>query len=89
MYCKGPSLLSFERPIETSAIFFEGLFDVPENITSSMPEPRILFAEVSPMHHLSDSTILDFPQPLGPTIPVRPSSNKKSVLSANDLKPFS
>ena len=57
----------------TSAKFFEGLLDVPENITSSIPDPLILFADVSPMHHLKDSTILDFPQPFGPTIPVRPS----------------
>ena len=38
--------------IETSAIFFEGLLEVPEKITSSIPDPRILFAEVSPIHHL-------------------------------------
>ena len=47
-----------------------------ENITSSIPEPRILFADVSPIAHLKDSTIFDFPHPLGPTIPVRPSSIK-------------
>ena len=58
--------------METSAIFFEGRFDVPEKIISSIPEPLILFAEVSPMHHLKASTILDFPHPLGPTIPVKP-----------------
>ena len=33
------------------------------------------------MHHLKDSTILDLPHPLGPTIPVRPSSIKKVVFS--------
>ena len=33
--------------------------------------------------------ILDFPQPFGPTIPVSPSSIRKSVFSANDLKPLS
>jgi hypothetical protein len=32
--------------------------------------------------------MFDLPQPLGPTIPVRPSSIKKFVLSANDLNPF-
>ena len=52
-----------------------------------MPLPLMLFAEFSPIHHLKDSTILDFPQPLGPTIPVNPSSNKNDVLSENDLKP--
>ena len=59
---------------ETSDKFFSGLFEVPENITSSMPAPLILLADVSPMHHLKDSTIFDFPQPFGPTIPVKPSS---------------
>ena len=73
---------------ETSAIFFDALLDVPENITSSIPDPRILFAEVSPITHLRDSTILDFPHPFGPTIPVRPSSIRKLVFSAKDLNPF-
>ena len=45
----------------------------------------MLFAEFSPIHHLKDSTMLDFPHPLGPTIPVKPSSIKKVVLSENDL----
>ena len=77
----------FPKLIITSAIFFEGLLAVPEKITSSIPEPRILFAEVSPIHHLKDSTIFDLPQPLGPTIPVKPFSIKKVVFSTNDLKP--
>ena len=72
---------------ETSEIFFEGLFEVPEKITSSIPVPLMLFAEFSPIHHLKDSTIFDLPQPLGPTIPVNPSSIKKVVFSENDLKP--
>ena len=42
-------------------------------------------ADVSPITHLRDSTIFDFPQPFGPTIPVSPSSIKKLVLSAKDL----
>ena len=70
-----------------SAIFLDALLAVPENITSSIPDPRILFAEFSPMHHLIDSTILDFPQPLGPTIPVKPFSMAIEVLSTNDLNP--
>jgi hypothetical protein len=49
----------------------------------------MLLADVSPITHLRDSTILDLPQPLGPTIPVKPSSIKKLVLSAKDLNPFS
>ena len=74
---------------EGFSINFDALLDVPENITSSIPDPRILFAEVSPITHLKDSTMLDLPQPFGPTIPVRPSSIKKLVLSANDLNPLS
>ena len=35
------------------------------------------------------STILDLPHPFGPTIPVRPLSIKKFVLSKNDLNPES
>ena len=62
---------------------------MPENITSSIPEPLILLADVSPITHLNDSTIFDLPQPFGPTIPVNPSSIKKLVLSANDLNPLS
>ena len=74
--------------IETSAIFLDDLLDVPLKITSSIPEPRILLAEVSPITHLKDSTILDFPQPFGPTMPVNPCSIRKFVFSANDLNPF-
>ena len=85
---KDASLFSLFKLKTTSAIFFDGLFDVPENITSSIPEPLILLAEVSPIHHLRDSTMFDLPQPFGPTIPVSPFSIKKFVFSANDLKPF-
>ena len=49
----------------------------------------MLFAEVSPMHHLSASTIFDLPQPLGPTMPVSPFSIRKIVFSAKDLNPLS
>ena len=72
---------------ETSEIFLEGLLDVPEKITSSIPEPLMLFAEFSPIHHRNDSTIFDFPHPFGPTIPVKPSSIKNDVFSENDLNP--
>ena len=47
----------------------------------------MLLGEVSPIHHLKDSTTFDLPQPLGPTIPVRPSSIIISVGSTKDLKP--
>merc|ERR1711991_475517 len=43
----------------------------------------------SPSTHLTASTMLDFPQPLGPTIPVRPLDNFISAESTKDLKPES
>ena len=64
--------------ILTSAIFFEGLLDVPEKV--HLPFQNLhTFADVSPIHHLNDSTIFDFPHPLGPTMPVKPFSIKKVV----------
>ena len=77
----------FSRYIVTSALFLAGLSDVPEKITSSMPEPLMLLGEVSPMHHLRDSTTFDLPHPFGPTIPVNPFSIIISVGSTNDLNP--
>ena len=83
---------------ETSAKSMRGsgMEDVIFSGTSNKASKNI--AEVSievenkekegPITHLKDSTMFDFPQPLGPTIPVRPSSIKKFVFSANDLNPF-
>ena len=79
------SLLSIYRV--TSAKLRAGLCDVPAKMTSSNSPPRIDFAEVSPINQRMASTILDLPQPLGPTIPVRPSSMVTSSGSAKDLKP--
>ena len=50
-------------------------------------DAQMFFADVSPMHHLRDSTMFDLPQPFGPTIPVKPCSIRKVVLSKKDLKP--
>ena len=47
----------------------------------------MLLGEVSPMHHLRDSTTFDLPHPFGPTIPVNPFSMIISVGSTNDLNP--
>jgi hypothetical protein len=40
----------------------------------------MLFDEFSPITQRIASTRLDLPQPLGPTMPVRPGSIRKSVL---------
>ena len=40
-------------------------------------------------HHMTPSTTLDLPQPLGPTTPETPASKWNVVLSGKDLKPRS
>ena len=59
--------------IDTSEASLAGRFEEPPNMTSSMSSPRICFALDSPITHFIASTTLDFPQPFGPTMPVRPS----------------
>jgi len=44
-------------------------------------------AELSPINQRKASTIFDLPQPLGPTMPVMPSSMLICSGSAKDLKP--
>src|SRR5579863_8893998 len=61
---------------------------VPPKMTSSISPPRIFLAEFSPMTQRSASTRFDLPQPLGPTMPVRPGSIASSVGSTNDLNPL-
>src|SRR5437762_761677 len=60
---------------------------VPLKTTSSICWLRSDLADISPRDQRMASEILDFPQPLGPTIAVIPGSNSTRVLSANDLKP--
>ena len=43
--------------------------------------------DVSPSTHLTASIMFDFPQPLGPMIPVLFADNDISVLSTKDLNP--
>ena len=64
-----------------------GLDSEPLKMTSSMPRPRRFLALCSPITQRMASTMLDLPQPLGPTMPVTPSSNVKTLPSMNDLKP--
>src|SRR5512142_910697 len=73
----------------TSAMLRPGRVPAPAKITSSISEPRICLAEVSPITHFSASTRFDLPQPLGPTMPVMPGSIASSVGSTKDLKPES
>ena len=63
---------------------------VPAKITSSMRAPRRLRADCSPSTQLMASLRLDLPQPFGPTTAaIPPPLNFNSVLSQNDLKPWS
>jgi hypothetical protein len=73
----------------TSAMLRAGRVPAPAKMTSSISLPRICLAEVSPITHFSASTRFDLPQPLGPTMPVRPASMASSVGSTKDLKPES
>src|SRR5262245_40791457 len=57
-------------------------------MTPSISAARIALCEASPMTQRSASTRFDLPQPLGPTMPVRPFSMGTSVGSTNDLKPM-
>src|SRR5829696_4121329 len=73
----------------TSAKSRAGLSAVPAKITSSMPAPRIDLGELSPITQRIASSTFDLPQPLGPTIPVSPSSTRNSAGSTKLLKPES
>jgi hypothetical protein len=73
----------------TSAMPIGGRFSEPAKMTSSMPLPRSLRADCSPITHLMASTTFDFPQPFGPTTQVMPASKLKTVRSTKDLKPWS
>ena len=73
----------------TWAWFRPGRVFVPLKMTSSMAEPRMALAELAPITQRIASRRLDLPQPLGPTIPVKPGSIRNSVGSTKDLKPVS
>ena len=60
----------------------------PLKMTSAISEPRKALADCSPKTQRIASKMLDFPQPLGPTIAVTPVGNSKRVFSAKDLKPI-
>ena len=62
-------------------------FWVPPKITSSILAPRRVLELCSPMTQRMASEILDFPEPLGPTMAVMSSPKRIRVLSGKDLKP--
>ena len=63
------------------------LVSVPLKMIESIDSPRSSFAEDEPITHLTDSTTLDLPQPLGPTIEANCPSIRIVVGSTKLLKP--
>src|SRR5271157_2560289 len=57
-------------------------------MTSSILAERSERGPWAPSTHVTASTTLDLPLPLGPTTTVIPGSNSSTVGSAKDLKPF-
>src|ERR1700729_225721 len=82
---RAPSLLSMVSV--TSARPSGGREGVPAKTTSSILPPRRDLAPCSPMTQARASTMLDLPEPLGPTTQVMPDSRRSEVADANDLKP--
>ena len=81
--------LAFCSPNTTSAKFFGGRDPAPAKITSSIPPLLMELGLFSPITHLKASNKLDFPQPLGPTMPVRPGRISISTGSTKLLNPRS
>jgi len=73
--------------IATSATERARLLSVPLKMTSAIDSARRLFADCSPTTHFMASTILDLPQPFGPSSAEIPWENSMRTLSANDLNP--
>src|ERR1022692_2557014 len=80
-----PSLLSMVSV--TSARPSGGREVVPAKTTSSILPPRRDLAPCSPMTQHKASTMLDLPEPFGPTTQVMPVSRRREVAEAKDLKP--
>ena len=58
-------------------------------MTSSIFEDRSVRGPCAPSTQATASTMLDLPEPLGPTTTVTPGSNSRVAVSAKDLKPLS
>src|SRR5689334_25413134 len=82
---RAPSVLSMVSV--TSARPSGGLEVVPAKTTSSILPPRSDLAPCSPMTQDRASTMLDLPEPFGPTTQVMPGSRRSVVAEAKDLKP--
>src|SRR5688572_12053648 len=82
-----PAVLSIV--MSTAARPRAGRPGAPAKITSDIDPPRRLLAECVPSTHDSASTMLDLPDPFGPTMTVIPGSKSRWVFSAKDLKPRS
>src|SRR5690606_36639176 len=61
----------------------------PLNTTSAIEPPRRCLAEISPMTQRTASMMLDLPQPLGQTTPIRLLGKVTAVGSTKDLNPAS
>ena len=72
----------------TSARPSAGRFSVPAKMTSSIFCERTDRGACAPSTQATASTMLDLPDPLGPTTTVTPGSRVMVVASANDLKPL-
>src|SRR6202043_2878797 len=82
---RAPSVLSMVSV--TSARPSGGREVVPAKTTSSILPPRRDLTPCSPMTQDRASTMLDLPEPFGPTTQVIPGSRRSVVAEANDLKP--
>src|SRR6266699_2652286 len=82
---RAPSPLSMVSV--TSARPSGGREVVPAKTTSSILPPRSDLAPCSPITQDRASTMLDLPEPFGPTTQVMPGSRRSVVAEAKDLKP--
>src|SRR5580692_11338714 len=79
--------LSLSKVRVTSAASCPARDSEPLKIRSSMLRPRRCLADCSPMHQRMASTMLDLPQPFGPTMAMTSWSKVTTVRSTNDLNP--
>src|SRR5688572_27564291 len=83
----GSARAAFSSVRETSAMPAGPTPSAPLKMTSSISSPRTDLYDSVPRTHLTASTTLDLPHPLGPTMQVTPGSKTISVFWAKDLNP--